>query len=60
MDDLRASLLNANPKLSRFDPLGRILFYDDFDQGYQGWSELIGNYEGSLDSMLPEYQDLRA
>jgi hypothetical protein len=59
MDDLRTSLLRAHPRLSRFDPLERILFYDDFDQGYQGWSELIGNYEGSLDSMLPEYQDLR-
>ena len=59
MDELQKSLLRANPKLSRFDPLERILFYDDFDCGYQGWSELIGNYEGSLDSMLPEYQDLR-
>jgi|SRR5579859_236500 len=44
---------------SRFDPLPRIVFYDDFDLGLQGWSELVGNYEGTLDSMLPEYRDLR-
>jgi hypothetical protein len=59
MTDLRRSILDANPRLSRFDPLPRILFHDDFDEGLHGWSELIGNYEGSLDSMLPEYQDLR-
>lgn len=53
------NLLKADPRLSRFEPLGRILYYDDFDQGPQGWSELIGNYEGSLDSMLPAYADLR-
>jgi len=59
MDDFQRSLLRANPHLSRFEPLKRILFYDDFDNGLQGWSELIGNYEGTLDSMLPEYRDLR-
>lgn len=46
-------------RLSRFDPLARILFYDDFDEGMHGWSELIGNYEHTLDSMLPEYRDMR-
>ena len=49
----------ADPRLSRFDPLERIFFYDDFDEGIHGWSELIGNYEHSLDSMLPEYSDMR-
>lgn len=49
----------VDPALSRFDPLDRILFYDDFDRGLQGWTPLIGNYEDSLDSMLPPYQDLR-
>lgn len=48
-----------DPRLSRFDPLERIIFYDDFDEGLRGWSELIGNYEHSLDSMLPEYRDMR-
>ena len=53
------SAIYADPRLSRFDPLERIYFYDDFDEGIRGWSELIGNYEHSLDSMLPEYSDMR-
>ena len=53
------SVYAADPRLSRFDPLERIIFYDDFDDGIRGWSELIGNYERSLDSMLPEYSDMR-
>ena len=44
---------------SHFDPLSRIIYADDFDCGLQGWTALIGNYEKSLDSMLPEYRDLR-
>lgn len=59
MDEIQRGLLHTNPQLSRFDPLSRILFYDDFDHGLQGWSELIGNYEHTLDSMLPEFRDLR-
>ncbi|MBC7236467.1 MAG: hypothetical protein H5T69_11565, partial [Chloroflexi bacterium] len=59
MSDLRRVLLDADTELSRFDPLPRILFYDDFDRGLQGWSELIGNYERSLESMLPAFADLR-
>lgn len=55
----REILLRADPTLSRFDPLERILFLDDFDDGMHGWSTLIGNYEGSLDTMLPGYWDLR-
>ena len=59
MKEIQRSLLNTDPRLSRFDPLERILVYDDFDNGTQGWSELIGNYEHTLDSMLPGYEDLR-
>jgi hypothetical protein len=59
MEDPRRALLNADPRLSKFDPLPRIIYYDDFDQGYQGWSELIGNYEDDLSSLLPGYEDLR-
>ena len=58
-DDLRLALLRADPRLSRFDPLPRIIAYDDFDQGPQGWTPLIGNYEDTLNSLLPEYRDLR-
>ncbi len=42
-----------------YAPLPVTLFHDDFDQGLQGWTGLIGNYEDSLDSLLPEYRDLR-
>ena len=35
--DLRRALLHANPDLSRFDPLERILLYDDFIAG-AGWT----------------------
>jgi hypothetical protein len=59
MSDIRRSLLDANPKLSRFTPLNRIIYFDDFDEGPQGWIELIGNYEDDLNSMLPGYRDLR-
>ena len=59
MDAIHQSLLHADPRLSRFDPLSRIIFYDDFDAGMQGWTELIGNYEKTLDSMLPQYADMR-
>ncbi|MBX3051487.1 MAG: hypothetical protein KF753_08445 [Caldilineaceae bacterium] len=48
-----------SPNLSAYDPLPRILFADDFDRGLCGWTGLIGNYEHSLDSILPEYRDLR-
>jgi hypothetical protein len=41
--------------LSKFDPLSRILSYDDFDAGTCGYGQLIGNYEGSLDTMLSGY-----
>jgi hypothetical protein len=59
MDSGSMATVVPHPRLSKFDPLSRILFYDDFDQGLQGWSGLIGNYEGTLDSMLPEFSDLR-
>ncbi len=45
----------ADPALSRFDPLPRIITYDDFDQGFRGWTQLVGNYEHTLDAMLPGY-----
>lgn len=48
------------PKLSRFDPLRRILVFDDFDTGLNGWNQLTGNYEGSLDTMLPGYTSIRS
>jgi hypothetical protein len=50
-----ATLRQADPALSRFDPLPRIITFDDFDRGFCGWTQLVGNYEHTLDSMLPGY-----
>ena len=58
IDDVRGALLLADPRLSRFDPLPRLLSHDDFDRGHCGWSQLIGNYEGSLDTILPGYRGM--
>lgn len=41
--------------LQRFDPLPRIITFDDFDRGFCGWTQLVGNYEHTLDAMLPGY-----
>ncbi len=54
-----SATMTTDPRLSRFSPLSRILCYDDFDEGLNGWCPLIGNYENSLDTILPEYRDLR-
>lgn len=58
-DGLRESLLRADPRLGRFNPLQRILCYDDFDNGVNGWSELIGNTDGNLDHMAEYLRDTR-
>ena len=59
-DDMRKVLLQVNPKLSKFNPLPRILFYDDFDEGYNGWCELIGNHSGGdLATVRSHVNDLR-
>ena len=59
MPDQPQPLWIVQPQLSKFDPLSRLIFYDDFDVGLQGWTGLIGNYENTLDSILPAYRDLR-
>ncbi|CAH1657678.1 MULTISPECIES: DUF6772 family protein [unclassified Chelatococcus] len=45
-------------RLDRFDPLPRILVHDDFNHGLNGWIGLIGNYEDSLDKMLPVFKPM--
>ena len=47
--------VRCDPRLSRFDPLGRILYFDDFDNGMNGWTCLVGNYEDSLETMTRSY-----
>ena len=58
-DAIEAAMLRAlrlsDPDLSRFDPLRRIISHDDFSRGHCGWSQLVGNYEDTLDTMLPGY-----
>jgi hypothetical protein len=56
--NVRGGLLVADTRLSRFDPLSRIISLDDFDRGHCGWSQLLGNYEGSLDTILPGYRGM--
>ena len=55
LDDMRRAIREADPQLSRFDPLRRIICLDDFDRGMCGWTQLVGNYEITLDQMLPSY-----
>jgi hypothetical protein len=52
---MRLAILRADPALSRFDPLPRIISFDNFSRGHCGWSQLVGNYEDDLDTMLPGY-----
>ena len=52
---LRLAIQRADPNLSRFDPLSRIISHDNFSAGHCGWSQLVGNYEGDLDTMLPGF-----
>ena len=45
----------ADARLSRYDPMSRILYFDDFDDGINGWTTLVGNYEGSIETMTHSY-----
>jgi hypothetical protein len=46
--------------LSKFKPLPRILFADDFDEGVNGWCELIGNHDGDLNKVRKVMEDPRS
>lgn len=54
-----APLAALSPELSRFNPQRRILFYDDFDNGINGWTELQANHNGNLDDLRPVLSDMR-
>ncbi len=58
---LPAAAVREEPaaSLSRFNPLRRILFYDDFDEGINGWAELQANHSGNLDDLKPNMRDMR-
>jgi hypothetical protein len=63
INNFRNILLSSNPDLSKFKPLDFILFYDDFDKGLNGWTEIIGNYPserlGDLDALPSDFSDMR-
>lgn len=46
---LRDAIRSSDPRLSKFNPLRRIITHDDFNHGTNGWTELIGNYDGRGD-----------
>ena len=48
------AIRRADPVLSRFDPLDRIVYHADFSRGHCGFTATIGNYEGSLDTILAD------
>ncbi len=55
----RRPAFSGDPRLSRFNPLPRILFFDDFDEGMNGWCELVGNHTGDLGQIRPIAKDFR-
>ncbi len=46
-------------QLSKYNPLPRILSFDDFDEGAHGWCELVGNHNGDLNELQPVFSDMR-
>ena len=49
----------SDVRLAKYNPLGRILFYDDFDEGVNGWCELVGNHAGDLNDIRRIARDFR-
>ena len=37
-------VLTYDRGLERFNPLARVMTYDDFDKGFNGWMDLTPNY----------------
>jgi hypothetical protein len=58
-NDIRRAMIQSNPRLSKFNPLPRILAFDDFDEGANGWCQLCGNHDGNLDNVPAVMADLR-
>lgn len=46
-------------RISKFNPLPRSLSFDDFNQSFNGWCELVGNHDGDLDNIQPVFSDMR-
>jgi len=41
VSELESALIRTNPRLSKFNPIGRILFFDDFDEGVNGLDRVV-------------------
>ncbi|PYI37047.1 hypothetical protein CVS30_17505 [Arthrobacter psychrolactophilus] len=50
----------ADRQLERFNPLARVITFDDFDKGYNGWLDLSCNYVGENYSTFDTVVDLDA
>ena len=50
---------HTDVRLSKYNPLARVLFHDDFDEGINGWCELVGNHTGDLDQIRSVAKDFR-
>ncbi|MGE0119658.1 MAG: DUF6772 family protein [Dongiaceae bacterium] len=50
MEAFRRAIVQADPGLSRYNPLPRILYFDKFESTLGGWTTHIGNYSGDLDT----------
>ena len=52
---------HSDVRLSRFNPLDRILVFDDFNSGTHGWVELHGNYDAhsNIDTTDAHKRDFR-
>lgn len=55
MHELQRAILRADTRLSKYDPLSRILFFDDFSKALSGWNMLLGNYTESLTRRHPGF-----
>jgi hypothetical protein len=55
------ALAEAQPGVTKFNPLSKIIAHDDFNTGAHGWVQLSGNYNGAgdLDSLEPQMSDFR-
>ena len=57
--DIQRSAIPADVRLSKYNPLPRVLFHDDFDEGVNGWCELVGNHAGDLNDIREVARDFR-
>ncbi len=57
--EMLQTLWRADSRLSKYNPLPRILFFDDFDEGVNGWCEVLGNHDNNLDNIKPRTRDPR-